>query len=220
MNVLGGSDQRVVRLGGWVMSSARTKIVRFGFSAVLVGVLLSPVAAFAQEVALTVGRVVGDDLLDAVNDGVGLGFGDAGIYGARVSLGAILLQAEGSILYSPTDLFVDTPGQLGSSITYAEIALAVKVVPGPIGPFLAGGIGYHRIGFDVVNADNYTTLGYNVGAGVKIGLGAVAARIDVRDHITPLKIAEIDPDVLPLLGLTEDKTVHNFEMSLGLVLSF
>ena len=202
------------------MSSARTAIVRVFLPAVLLGVLLSPVAAFAQEVALTIGRVVGDDVLDAVDDGVGLGFGDAGIYGARVSLGAILLKVEGALLYSPIDLFVDTPAQLGSSITYAEIALAVNLVPGPISPFLAGGIGYHRISFDVVDADNYTTLGYNVGVGMKIGLGAVAVRVDVRDHITPLKIDAIDPDVLPLLGLTADKTVHNFEMSLGLVLSF
>ena len=217
--MLGGSDHEWLRLGV-VMGSAHTRFVRGVFFAVLLGALLSPAAATAQEVALTVGRVVGDDVLDAVDNGVGLGFGDAGMYGARVSLGAILLQAEGAILYSPTDLFVDTPGQIGSSITYAEIAVAVKLVPGPVGPFLAGGIGLHRLSFDVVDADNYTTLGYNVGVGVKLGLGAVGARIDVRDHITPLKIDKIDPAVLPLIGLTADKTVHNFEMSVGLVLSF
>ena len=114
-------------------------------------------------------------------------------------------------------------GEFGDEVIeffYAEIALAVNLVPGPISPFLAGGIGYHRISFDVVDADNYTTLGYNVGIGMKFGLGAVAARVDVRDHITPLKIDAIDPDLLPMLGLTADKTVHNFEMSLGLVLSF
>ena len=202
------------------MDSAHTTFVRVVFFAVLLGALLSPAAVAAQEIALTVGRVVGDDLLDAADNGIALGFGDAGIYGARVSLGAILLQAEGTILYSPIDLFVDTLGQIGSSITYAEIALAIKVIPGPVGPFLAGGIGYHRLSFDVIDADNYTTLGYNIGAGVKFGLGALAARIDVRDHITPLKIDKIDPDVLPLLDLTADKTVHNFEMSVGLVLSF
>ncbi len=202
------------------MGSARATIVLAVFTTLLLGSLAAPTTANAQEIALTVGRVVGDDVLDAVDGSVGLGFGDAGIYGVRVGLGAILVQAEGSILYSPTDLFVDTPGQIGSSITYAEIAMAIKVVPGPIGPFLAGGVGYHRLTFDIVDADNYTTLGYNVGAGVKFGLGSVAVRLDVRDHITPIKVDKLDPVLLPLIGLTADKTVHNFEMSLGLVLSF
>ncbi len=203
------------------MGSARaTNVLAVLTTTVLLAALAAPATANAQEVALTVGRVVGDDVLDAVGDVAGLGFGDAGIYGIRVGIGAILLQAEGAILRSPIDLFVDTPGLIGSSITYAEIGLVVKVVPGPIGPFLAGGIGHHRISFDLVDADTYTTIGYNVGVGVKFGLGSVGLRMDVRDHITPLKIDSLDPDVLPLIGLTEDKTVHNFEMSVGLVLSF
>ncbi|HJO05168.1 MAG TPA: hypothetical protein QGG47_14470 [Acidobacteriota bacterium] len=202
------------------MSSVRMTTYRVVLLGMVLGVLLTPTAASAQEVALTLGRVFGDDVLEAVNSGPGLGFGDAGIYGARVGLGAILVQAEGAILYSPTDLFVDTPGQIGSSITYAEVALAFKIIPGPVGPFIAGGIGHHRVSFDLADANTYTTVGYNFGAGVKLGLGSVGARIDVRDHITPLKVDKIDPDVLPLIGLDADKTVHNFEVSVGLVLSF
>ena len=191
------------------------------FLGVFLGLLLTPAAVTGQEIALTLGRMVGDDLLrEGVENRAHVGFRDVGIYGLRVGLGAILVQAEGAILYSPTDLFIETDGQLGSSITYAEIALAVKVIPGPVGPFVAGGVGYHRLTFDLVDADNYTTMGYNIGAGVKLSLGSVAARIDVRDHITPLRIDKIDPIVLPLIGLDADKTAHNIEMSFGLVFSF
>ena len=185
---VGGLRSRVASLGGWVMSSARTAIVRVFLPAVLLGVMLSPVAAFAQEVALTIGRVVGDDVLDAVDDGVGLGFGDAGIYGARVSLGAILLKVEGRFS-TARSICLSTPPRNSAPASRTPRS------PWPSIWFPARSVPSWRAASGITESRSMWSMrtitprwGYNVGVGMKIGLGAVAVRVDVRDHITPLKI--------------------------------
>ena len=76
------------------------------------------------------------------------------------------------------------------------------------------------LSFDVDGGASTTELGYMLGAGLKIGLGGFGARVDLRDHITPLDADSIDPAVVEILGLDVNTTLHNFELSAALVLSF
>ncbi len=95
-----------------------------------------------------------------------------------------------------------------------------NILPGPVAPFLAGGVGYHRIGFGLEGAESYSGLGYYVGAGLKFKLGKLGVRGDLRDHITPIKLDSLDPAVAEAIGLDKNVTVHNFELSAALVISF
>jgi hypothetical protein len=55
---------------------------------------------------------------------------------------------------------------------------------------------------------------------LKLGLGKVGVRGDLRDHITPIRIDGLDPAVAAAIGLEDSVTVHNFELSAALTLSF
>jgi len=186
-------------------------------------VLAVPGEAVAQEIALTAGRFLGDDVLDDLPVIAGpdsIGFGDGTLFGLRFSMGAALVDLEATLATAGSNLLGGTDAEFGARFTYAEAGAALKIFPGPVAPFLAAGIGYHRIGFDIDGADSYGRLGYYAGVGLKVKLGGVGIRGDVRDHITPINVDSLDPLVAETLGLTEDRTVHNFELSVGLVISF
>lgn len=187
----------------------------------VVPVLLWPMTAGAQELSLTAGMFLGDDLLEPVRPEVpSVTLDDATLFGARLNVPLALVELEATLLTGKTGVFVDTPLETGVRVTYAEAGALLRLLPGPVAPYLAGGLGLHRLSFDVAGGASSTELGYMIGAGLKIGLGPVGARVDLRDHITPLDAGEVDPAVVELLGLDVNTTLHNFELSAGLVIRF
>jgi hypothetical protein len=183
----------------------------------------TPALASAQEIALTVGRFLGDDVLTdvpIVGPPATVGFADGMLYGARFSMGLLFADFEATLATAGSTVLADTAGEFSARFTYAEAGVAIKIFPGPIAPFVAAGIGYHRIGWGLEGSSSYGTTGYYVGAGLKIGLGKVGIRGDLRDHITPIKFEGLDPLIATAIGIDEDGTVHNFELSVALTLSF
>lgn len=182
-----------------------------------------PGVAEAQQISGVFGRLLGDDVLDRaplVDSVEGVEFADANLYGARVAWGLGGLELEASVVYSSTSLLEETALEVDASFLYGEGNLVLGLLPGPVTPFVTGGLGLHRISLDIPGADAETKLGYNVGAGVKVGLGGFGVRADLRDHITPLDFADIDPAFAEALNLLESKTLHNVELSLGVMFTF
>lgn len=187
---------------------------------VIAGGLLLPFHASGQEVSLTVGRFLGDDVADGPGGLIPTSFGDAGLYGVRVGMGLLLVDVEGSVLIGNTSILEDTPFALDARFRYLEGSVLLRLLPGPVAPFVAAGIGWHRLSLDLAGVPDYDTVGYNVGAGVKVQLGALGVRGDIRDHVTPLRIEDLAPALADALGIDSGKSLHNFEVSVGLVLSF
>lgn len=190
--------------------------------ALLTGVVATCLAiatpAAAQEVALTVGRLLGDDVGDDGGGGLlSTDFADANLFGVRAGVGLLLVDVEASLLTGKSGLFEDTEHATDARFTYLEGAAVVRLFPGPVAPFLAAGLGLHRIALD---GPDHTTLGYNVGVGLKVALGAVGVRADLRDHITPLDVEDLGPELAEALGEDGSTTLHNFELSLGLIVRF
>lgn len=198
--------------------------MKFGAAclALALGVVV-PGAVGAQELALTAGPFLGDDVLESIPV-VGapdrIGFADGLFLGARFTFGLIFAELEATLATAGSSLLADTEGEFSSRFTYAEGGVVFKILPGPVAPFLAGGVGYHRIGFGLEGAESYVSLGYYVGAGLKLKLGKLGVRGDLRDHITPIKLDSLDPSVAEAIGLDRNVTVHNFELSAALLISF
>lgn len=184
-------------------------------------VALVPVQVHAQSTELTfvIGALLGDDVtldLGIIGDAKAK-FDNAPIYGGRVGWYGFPLGIEASVLYSPTGLTVEplffTPDSV--SILYAEVNALLIILPGPVAPFVTGGVGAHRIdfGFDIGSL-NETAFGWNWGGGLKAKIGPIAVRGDLRDHVSNFESS----DVLSLLGVTN--SFHNWEASLGIGVAF
>jgi hypothetical protein len=179
------------------------------------------VPASAQELSLTVGLFLGDDLLEPVRPELpSVSLEDATIFGVRLNVPITFIELEATVLTGKSGVFVDSPLETDVRVVYAEAGALVKLLPGPIAPYLAAGLGLHRLSFNVVDGASTSELGYMIGTGLKVGLGPVGARVDIRDHITPLDAGEIDPAVGEVLGLDVNTTLHNFELSAALVIRF
>lgn len=190
---------------------------------VMLVALLAPAPAAAQEVTIVVGRFGGDGIADAVGlpDVVGdAGLDDAALYGGRIGIGFFPFDLEASVVVSPTSVFAGTIFETDVRVLYAEVNALVTILPGPVSPFVTGGIGLHSFKLDVGNDPSESRLGYSIGGGVKVSLGRLGVRADFRDHITPIDLADLDPAFLGALGLEDDLTLHNLELSAGLTLGF
>ena len=53
-----------------------------------------------------------------------------------------------------------------------------------------------------------------------MAFGSVGARVDLKDHITPLKVDNLDPEFRQALLLIRDTTLHNVELSGGITIRF
>ena len=187
----------------------------------LMTLLALPTTAWAQntEATFAIGALLGDDIdldLDLFDDATA-GFDTSPVYGGRIGWYGFPLGAEASVLYSPSGVTVD-PEFLqpdGVSILYAEVNALLIIIPGPIQPFITGGVGVHRIDFTFDEGDlTETAFGWNWGGGLKVKIGPIAIRGDIRDHITRFE----SDDVLALLGT--DNTFHNWEVSAGIGVAF
>jgi opacity protein-like surface antigen len=184
--------------------------------------LLFPAPARAQstEATFAIGALLGDDIdldLDIIND-ARASFDNAPLYGGRLGWYGFPLGVEASVLYSPTGVTTE-PAFLepsSSSILYAEVNALLIIIPGPVSPFVTGGVGVHRVNFEFVDVGSLdeTAFGWNWGGGVKIRIGPIAVRGDLRDHITRFE----SDDVLALLGTSN--TFHNWEASAGIGVAF
>lgn len=190
--------------------------------AAAVVVLAAPATAWAQhpEATFSIGALLGDDIdldLDIIDD-ANAAFDNSPLYGGRVGWYSFPLGAEASVMYSPSGVTVD-PEFLqpeDASILYVEANALLLIIPGPVQPFVTGGVGVHRIQFDFGNLGDLseTAFGWNWGGGVKLRIGPIAVRGDIRDHITRFE----SEDVLQLLGTSN--TFHNWEVSAGLGVAF
>jgi len=191
---------------------------------VLLSALLLPSVAQAQnaEAVFAIGALLGDDIdldLDIIDDATA-SFDNSPLYGGRLGWYAFPLGVEGSVLYSPGGVTID-PDFLepsSTSILYVEANVLLIIIPGPVQPFVTGGIGMHRIEFDFDGLEpdslNETAFGWNWGGGLKIKIGPIVVRGDLRDHITRFR----SDDVLALLGT--ENTFHNWEASASIGVAF
>jgi len=190
--------------------------------AVALVALCFPAPARAQntEATFVIGALLGGDIdlgLDIIND-ARASFDNAALYGGRLGWYSFPLGVEASVLYSPNGV-TTVPAFLApnsSSILYAEANVLLIIIPGPVAPFITGGAGLHRVNFEYADLGSLTetAFGWNWGGGLKIKIGPIALRGDLRDHITRFQ----SNDVLALLGTTTN--LHNWEASASIGVAF
>jgi len=190
--------------------------------AVALAATLAPAAAQAQgttEVTFAVGALLGDDinLGFEIIDEARAKFENSPIYGGRVGYYTYPLGVEASFMYSPSGVRVVpvqlTPDSVG--LFYAEVNALLLIIPGPVQPFVTGGVGLHHIKFTYdIGQLSESAFGWNWGGGLKLNLGPVVVRAEARDHVTRFESG----DVLALLGVSN--TFHNWEASLGIGVAF
>lgn len=185
--------------------------------------LLAGPAAADTEVTFVIGAFIGDELTDVAGTrtvDLREAFGRAPIFGGRIGWSAYPFLLEGSLVTSPSSLILGGNRLFNARLTYAEASLLILILPGPVSPFVGGGIGLHRISLDTLNDPKQTAIGYNVGGGVRLSLGNVGLRVDLRDHVTPLELDSLEAAFRNALGLRDDQTLHNVELSAGLTVRF
>jgi hypothetical protein len=63
-------------------------------------------------------------------------------------------------------------------------------------------------------------VGYIFGGGLKVAVGTLGLRLDLKDHITPLDVTQLGPEFLQIVGIAESTNVHNVEFSGGITIKF
>lgn len=191
---------------------------------IVVATLFVPAPASAgPELTFSLGAMIGDSLVDVLQvrpDNLTEGFQNAPIFAGRAGWSAFPFAVEGSLSYSPSAVTISGVGSLDASLVYAEAEVQILILPGPIAPFVGGGIGIHSIGLRSLDVPRETTVGYTLGGGLKAAFGTLGLRVDLRDHITPLRVADLGNEFLQVLGIVEDTTIHNVELSGGITIRF
>lgn len=202
------------------------RVHRLLFSLLLISAttLLSPLpAAAGPELTFVLGAMIGDSLTDVLQvrpDNLTEGFKNAPIFGGRLGWSAFPFAVEGSLVYSPSAVKIANVGNLDASLVYAEAEVQILILPGPIAPFVGGGIGIHSIRLRSLDVPRETTVGYVFGGGLKAAFGSLGLRVDLRDHITPLDVTKAGDEFLQVLGIVENTKIHNVELSGGLTIRF
>ena len=181
-----------------------------------------PVAAIPA-VTFVLGTMIGDSLSEVLQVRLARlteGFENAPILGGRMGWSLFPFAVEGSLLYSPSAIDSTGGDSFGASIMYAEVEAQMLILPGPVSPFFGGGIGLHSIKLQVGTTPRETVIGYVFGGGVRATFGTLGLRVDIKDHITPLKITELDPNFVDALGTAVSNNLHNIEFSGGVTIKF
>jgi len=183
------------------------------------------------ESALTVfgGANIGGDfslLTDGGNFDLGTSIKNSPIFGARVGTYGFPIGFEGSLTYSPSAIIggINDQVDIETNILYVEANALVIILPGPIAPFVTGGIGVHYLNFNLADlaTTSQTKFGWNLGGGLKMNVSRVALRVDIRDHITTLGLNDFGLGIIgDFIGLaSSDARVHNVELSFGVGIRF
>ena len=192
---------------------------------VMAGALLLalPSVSHAEgEVIGVIGGLIGGDLKNVLsgNASVKGAFDNGPLYGVRAGWMARFFGVEGSYVTSPSGVNLELPNAgpgVNARVSYLEANALWIMIPGPVSPFLTGGVGLHNYDFDT--AEDLKKMGYNLGGGIKINIKALALRGEVRDHITPFgkgdfRIGDI------ISATTGGDTLHNLEISGGIGVRF
>lgn len=201
---------------------------RFSTLSALLGLAVAlawtaPVSAQDGEVSFVIGALFGDDL-DLGLEELENSFDNAPLFGGRIGVYGHPFGLEGSLVVSPSSVpeFEDIElGGLDVRIMYAEVNALLIILPGPLSPFATGGVGIHSFKFeDTAFESTENQLGFNFGGGIKGNIGPLAVRLDIRDHLTSFDPDDVDPVLVPILGLDDEHTVHNWEVSAGIGVHF
>ena len=185
--------------------------------------LIPKPAAAGPEVTFVLGAMIGDSLRDVLQvrpTTLTEGFKNAPIFGGRLGWSAFPFAVEGSLLYTPSAIKVTNIGSFDANIMYAEIEAQILILPGPVSPFLGGGIGIHSMELQVGTNPRETVIGYVFGGGLRAAIGTLGLRVDIKDHVTPLEITELDPAFAEVIGVAVSTNVHNVEFSGGVTIKF
>ena len=152
-------------------------------------------------------------------------FQNSPIYGLRVGNYGFPIGFEGSLTFKPSTVVVGAFNQeVAANLLYGEANLLVIVLPGPVSPFVTGGIGLHYV--DIQLADflslSSAKFGWNFGGGIKLNISRLVLRFDVRDHVTTFGLDDFGLGAIGnIIGLTNPEArVHNFEASVGIGIRF
>jgi len=202
----------------------RAKRLIAGALLFLAGVLLAPQPAAAQEVSFVIGALIGDSFRDVLGvidlPNIAEDFKNAPLFGGRIGVTAFPFAFEGSIIYSPSAINLSGGSSFDAKLIYAEAEVQLVLFPGPVQPYIGGGLGFNHIRLQTGDTPSDTVLGYVFGGGIKMAFGTVGARVDLKDHITPLKVDDLDPEFRQALFLVQDTTLHNVELSGGITIRF
>ena len=166
------------------------------------------------------------DVVSETIDGIDLAVKqkEALAVGGRLGIGLGLLAIEGNFMYAFSDGESDADGETESEsagIWAADARLLLKLLPGPIGLHLSGGLAFIGRSGDFYSdvKDGKTNLGGAVGAGLRVKLpGILAIRGDADVY---LYSSEITADIPDLGGeVTFEKQFQaDIVLSAGLVFS-
>jgi len=217
---------RETTIGRWLRAVA--------VGTVVCGALVAPRTASAQvELTGVLGGMLGGDLDNIIaNQDISVkgAFDNGPLYGVRLGWIHGFVGAEGSFVYSPTGIAISAPGAslgLDAKTYYLEANALIIPIPGPVSPFFTIGAGWHSYTFDlgVVNAGigevKVEKAGWNIGGGIKINIKGLTLRGDIKDHLTKIGPADFRiADIADELGITNETTLHNVEISGGIGVRF
>ena len=180
------------------------------------------------EVSFFLGGLAGGDLTTIISGDFSLAgtFQNGRAYGGRVGYYTFPLGVEGSFTHSNRGLAVtvdvsEIKVKLAARVVYMEANAILFLIPGPVQPFVTGGVGLHSYKLTDLGGRDVNKWGWNYGGGLKINISRVSLRADVRDHMTDVDAAAlgIDQELADLLGLSAQR-LHNVELSFGVGFSF
>lgn len=194
----------------------------------------APAAAAEGEITAIIGILFGGDLealLDDEDFSISRGFENGPTYGLRVGWIGYPLGVEGSVVYSPTGIqaAAGDVATVDAEVMYGEVSALLIFLPGPVSPFVTGGLGYHALDLSADLAGGAVTLdgieirklGYTYGGGIKANIRRVTLRLDVRDHLTGIDDGDlVHPALAEALELDFEDSLHNVELSFGVGFRF
>jgi opacity protein-like surface antigen len=211
------------------MSTLRSVAVAVVVALVFIVVSAPPAQAFQGEISFVIGALVGGDfeaLISADDISLTADFKNAPLYGARLGWFGYPLGIEGSLVYSPSGLsgsLQESFLTIDTRVIYLEANAVLIILPGPISPYITGGLGLHSFDFkasvaqidETFSLGDINKLGYNIGAGLKFNLSRISIRAEVRDHFSRFKPEDFvsDPALGELLGIDAPQNLHNLEIS-------
>lgn len=155
------------------MSTSRT---------LLAALALTLVAGTSAQAQLSFGLAGGATTPSgSLNDRQELGYN--GLVTAQLGLPLLPFQIRADLQYNSFGAknFNNVVNQADARIISGTVNGVINLLPGPIKPYVIGGVGYYDTNFKGSSAST-RKLGYNYGAGVKFGLTGASLFIEARMH--------------------------------------